>query len=84
MSDPHNNPPVMAKSPAPKTWDFMETLFVAMIAYAVFSVTGWLAYAVLVAMQDGGSLSPATLQRLNNAASTLACGPTIAVLWIAV
>jgi CAAX protease family protein len=84
MSDPHNNPPVTAKSPAPKTWDFMETLFVAMIAYAVFSVTGWLAYAVLVAMQDGGSLSPATLQRLNNAASILACGPTIAVLWIAV
>lgn len=84
MSDPHNNPPVTAKSPAPKTWDFMETLFVAMIAYAVFSVMGWLAYAVLVALQDGGSLSPATLQRLNNAASILACGPTIAVLWIAV
>jgi CAAX protease family protein len=62
----------------------METLFVALVAYAVFSVTGWLAYAVLVAMQDSGTPSPAVLRRLFIAASILACGPTIAVLWIAV
>jgi len=69
---------------APKTWDFMETLFVALVAYAAFSVTGWLAYALLVAMYDGGQLSPAVLERLGNAASILACGPTIAVIWIAI
>jgi membrane protease YdiL (CAAX protease family) len=62
----------------------METLFVALVAYAVYSVTGWLAYAVLVAMQDSAALSPAVLRRLDSAASIIACGPTIAVLWIAV
>jgi len=62
----------------------METLFVALVAYAVFSGTSWLAYAVLVAMQDSGSLSPAVLRKLESAATILACGPTIAVLWIAV
>jgi uncharacterized protein len=85
MPDPQNDHlPASARGQAPRTWDFMETLFVALVAYAVFSVTGWLAYAVLVAMQDSGTSSPAVLRRLFIAASILACGPTIAVLWIAV
>jgi uncharacterized protein len=62
----------------------METLFVALVAYAVFSVTGWLAYAALVAMRDSASLSPAVLRTLDTAALIIACGPTIGVLWIAV
>ena len=62
----------------------METTFVALIAYGVFSVTGWLAYAALVAVYDSAALSPAVLRRLDSAASIIACGPTIVVLWIAV
>jgi membrane protease YdiL (CAAX protease family) len=62
----------------------METLFVALVAYAVFSVTCWLAYALLVATYDSSALSPAVLRTLNRAAMIIACGPTIAVLWIAV
>ena len=62
----------------------METLFVALVAYAVFGVTGWLAYAGLVAAQDSAALSPAVLRRLDSAASIISCAPTIAVLWIAV
>jgi membrane protease YdiL (CAAX protease family) len=84
MSDPHNSdPPVTAKARAPKTWDFMETLFVALVTYAVYGVTSWFAYAALVAMHDTAELSPAVLRRSVIAASILACGPTVAVLWIA-
>lgn len=66
----------------------METTFVALIAYAVFSVAGWVAYAALVANYDSASLSPAQFQtvveELHSAALSIACGPAIAVLWIAV
>ena len=85
MLDPQNNDPtISATTRVPKTWDFMETLFVALVAYAVYGVTSWLAYAVLVAMHDSAALSPSVLRRLDSAASIIACGPTIAVLWIAV
>src|SRR5690242_21680449 len=84
MTDPQNsNPPVWAKAPAPKTWDFMETLFVALVAYAVHEGMGSLAYDALVAMYDSAPRSPAALGSLDEAASLLACGATIAVLWAA-
>jgi membrane protease YdiL (CAAX protease family) len=81
---PYDNRPASAAARAPRTWDFMETLFVALAAYAVFGITGWLAYAGLVAAHDSVALSPAVLRRLDSAASIISCGPTIAVLWIAV
>src|SRR5215475_13122407 len=84
MSDHHNShPPVTAKARAPKTWDFMETLFVALVAYAVYEGMGSLAYDALVAMYDSTPHSPAVLRTLDEAASLLACGATIAVLWAA-
>jgi membrane protease YdiL (CAAX protease family) len=84
MSAPQNsNQPVSATSRAPKTWDFMETLFVALVAYAVYEGTGSLAYDALVAVYDNAPRSPAVLRTLDNVASLLACGLTIAVLWAA-
>lgn len=84
MSDPHNNPSVTAKTRAPRTWDFMETTFVALIAYAVFEGMGSLACDALVAMYDSAPRSPTVLRTLDEAASLLACGATIAVLWAAI
>jgi hypothetical protein len=44
MSDSQNDhPPASAAAQAPRTWDFTETLFVALVAYAVYGVTSWLA-----------------------------------------
>jgi len=54
MSDLQNsNQPVSATSRAPKTWDFMETTFVALIAYAVLVLTVDLSVDVILSMQDG-------------------------------
>lgn len=84
MSDPQNrNPPTTTKARTPKTWDFMETLFVALVAYAVYEGMGSLAYDALVAMYHSAPRSPAVLRTLDEAASLLACGATIAVLWAA-
>src|SRR5207237_630949 len=84
MSDPQNcNPPVTTKTRAPKTWDFMETLFVALVAYAVYVGMGSLAYEALVAIYDSAPRSSAVLRTLDEAATLLACGATIAVLWAA-
>ena len=84
MTDPqHDNRPASAAARMPRTWDFMETLFVALVAYAVYEGMGSLAYAALVAMHDSAPRSPAVLRTLDEAASLLACGATIAVLWAA-
>jgi membrane protease YdiL (CAAX protease family) len=61
----------------------METLFVALIAYAVYEGTDPLAYNALVAMYDSAPRSSAVLRTLENAASLLSSGATIAVLWVA-
>lgn len=87
MSDPHeNNPPVTANARAPKTWDFMETTFVALVAYAVFGVAGWLTYALFATTVVGpDSLTQKqALFGFYQAATVIACGPTIAVLWVAI
>jgi membrane protease YdiL (CAAX protease family) len=91
MSDPHNNPPLTAKSPAPKTWDFMETTFVALIAYAVFALTGGIgALFILLVTQDGLQVDSAQIDELMTqgrwvgAALITGCLPTLAVLWIAI
>jgi uncharacterized protein len=90
MLDPQkDNPPFALR--APRTWDFMETTLVALIAYAVFGLTAWLSLGVLLGMQDGvEKLSTAQLQALAargswyGAALIISCPATIAVLWIAI
>ena len=80
--------PVLLATRAPKTWDFMETTFVALVAYAVSGLTSWLTLVVLVATRDSAALSHAQLQAMprgwDSAASILGCASTIIVLWIAI
>src|SRR2546429_146390 len=86
MSDLQNsNQPVSATSRAPKTWDFMETTFVALIAYAVLVLTVDLSVDVILSMQDGvEKLTPAQLEQLamqgrwHGAALIIACPTTLA------
>ncbi|MDI4236963.1 CPBP family intramembrane metalloprotease [Bradyrhizobium sp. Arg237L] len=89
MSDFEN-----AKSPAsvsPRTWDFMETTFVSLIAAGVFVLAGQLTISIMLAT-DGGTtgLSPAQfeavwMQGRWQGAGTIAAAPaTVAVLWIAI
>jgi len=72
----------------PRTWDFMETTFVALVAYGALGLTSWLVLVVLVATQGSAALSPAQLQALptgwDSAASIIGCASAIAVLWIAI
>jgi len=72
-------------SPPPfRTWDFMETIFVSLIAYGVYTFTSGLALTVMLAMPDGATtLSPAQFQAYG-VAYIVASPLTIAVLWIAV
>jgi uncharacterized protein len=80
-------------SPPLRTWDFLETTLVVLIAYGVFTATGELALAFIFGWSTQGMvLSPAELQALwlgllgrwQGIALIAATGPTIAVLWIAI
>jgi hypothetical protein len=69
----------------------METLFVALLAVAAFTVTSWFALSVMLTMHDGvGSLSSTQLRSLwtqgnwVGVALVVGCPPAIAVVWIAV
>jgi membrane protease YdiL (CAAX protease family) len=92
MSNPQNNSRPPATARAPQTWDFVETAFVALIAYGVFALTGRLgAYIILLMTQDDvQKLSPTQFQELATqgrwygAALIIACPPTLAVLWVAI
>ena len=92
MPDPHNsNPPVTAKARTPKTWDFMETAFVALVVYAVFTLTGGYATAIILLVTQGGlQITPAQFQELamqwrwQGVGLIIACPSTIAVVWVAV
>ena len=92
MSDLENANSPVSVSPRPlRTWDFMETAFVCLIAYGVFTLTSGLALTIMLAMHDGAStLSPVQLQALamqgrwHGAALTIASPLAIAVLWIAI
>ena len=75
----------------PRTWDFAETLFVALIAEGVFKLTAGLGVGVLLAMLGGIDGMPnAQLQAMlsqgnwHGATVIVSTPPTIAVLWIAV
>ena len=90
MPNPEN-----AYSPAsprpPRTWDFMETTFVSLLAYGVFTLTSGLAMGVLLAMRAAGrTLSQAQLHALATQGhwygiALMVSSPlTVAVLWIAI
>src|SRR5262245_51900884 len=93
MAAPQNsNQPVSATSRAPKTWDFMETAFVALIAYAVFTLTAGYGATIILLITQGGpqQLTPAQFQELamqwrwQGVGLIIACPSTIAVVWVAV
>jgi len=91
MSDLENANARVPISSAPfRTWDFLETALVVLIADAVFTLTAQLALTYILSMHGTRVLSPAELQaswmegRWQGAGIAVAAAPTIAVLWIAV
>lgn len=78
-------------SPPPRTWDFMETTLVALIADGVFILTGQFALMFMLSMYGGARVfSPAEFQALwleerwQGAGFITATPAAIAVLWIAI
>ena len=78
-------------SPPLRTWDFLETTLVVLIADGVFILAGGYALAVMLSMYGGTrALSPAEFRALwmegrwLGASIIVATPPTIAVLWIAI
>ena len=92
MSNLENaNSPVPISPPPLRTWDFMETAFVVLIADGVFNLAGGLAITLMLSVYGGTrSLSPAEFQALglegrwHGAGLIAAALPTIAVLWVAI
>ena len=85
MSNLENaNSPVPVSSPPLRTWDFVETAFVSLIAYGVFALTSGLALAIVLAMYDGANTSSAAQFQAYGAGYIVASPLTIAVLWIAI
>jgi membrane protease YdiL (CAAX protease family) len=85
------NSPVPVSSPPLRTWDFVETALVVLIADCVFSLAGGLAMTLMLSVYRGTrALSPAEFQALwlegrwQGAGFIAAALPTIAVLWVAV
>ncbi|WFU84754.1 type II CAAX endopeptidase family protein [Bradyrhizobium sp. CIAT3101] len=83
--------PVSASQAAPRTWDFWETLLVALIATAAYLLTGGLALSFLLAASGAArTLSPAEVQALWlheqwQSSGVFFGGPaSIGVLWIAI
>jgi membrane protease YdiL (CAAX protease family) len=70
--------------PPLRTWDFMETMLVSLIAWGVYGLTGGIASAIVLAQYDGAkTLSPALFQAYG-ASYIAACPFTVAVLWYAI
>lgn len=83
--------PVTASQSAPRTWDFWETLLVALIAIAAYLLTGGLALSFLLAASGGATtLSSAELQALwlneqwQSAGVFFGGLASIGVLWVAI
>ncbi len=75
----------------PRTWDFMETLLVALLADGAFVLTGGLALRLLLATYgDTKTLSPNEFEGVwwqvqwQATGTILAAPATIAVLWVAI
>jgi uncharacterized protein len=91
MPDQNNGSPPSAGARQPKTWDFMETTLVALIAYAVFGLTAGFGLGIILALQDGvEKLTPAQYRefamqgRWYGVALIISCPATLAVLWVAI
>jgi membrane protease YdiL (CAAX protease family) len=92
MSDLENaNAPAPGSPPPLRTWDFMETTLVVLIADGVFILTGGLALTFMLSVYGGTkALSPSEFQALwlegrwRGAGLIAAAPPTIAVLWVAI
>jgi membrane protease YdiL (CAAX protease family) len=85
------NSPVPVSSPPLRTWDFLETTLVVLIADGVFNLAGGLVVALALSVYGGTStLSPAEFQALwlegrwQGVGIIAAALPTIAVLWVAI
>jgi membrane protease YdiL (CAAX protease family) len=73
MSDLENaNSPVPVSSPPLRTWDFMETAFVSLVAYGVFGLTWGLTSTIMLAMYDGANTSSAAQFQAYGAAYIMA------------
>lgn len=92
MSDLQNAvPPAAGSAPEPRTWDFMETLFVALIAYGVHIVAAQLILTVILSIPSAmNGLSSDQIdvlwkqQHWQSAGNVAAAPAVIAVLWIAI
>jgi len=82
------NRPVALTAQVPKTWDFMETTFAALVAYGVFGLVSDLALVALAVAQGGAALPPAGVQEIPTgaecAAGMVGSAATIIVLWVAI
>ncbi len=89
MLDLENATSVPPLSPQPgRTWDFMETIFVSLIAYGVFTLAAGLTLDVMLAMSNGADTLSRAQTRMQGdwygLALIIASPLTIAVLWIAI
>jgi membrane protease YdiL (CAAX protease family) len=82
MPDFQNSNRPAAAAGAPKTWDFMETTLVGLIAYGAYGLAGAFAQTAMSAMPNvTATLSPVPLEAL---AAIIGSLVAIAVLWIAI
>jgi uncharacterized protein len=92
MSNIENADPSLAgPTGQPRTWDFMETLLVVLVAYAVYIFAGQLILTFILSipstMRGLSSEQIDTLWRQENwqgAGTTLATPAAVAVLWVAI
>lgn len=82
------NRPVALTTQVPRTWDFMETTFAALVAYGVYGLASGLALVALVATAGSAALPPAGGQAIPRepeyAAAIVGSAATIIALWIAI
>lgn len=90
MSDFENaGPSATGAAPRPRTWDFAETLLVALLADLAFALTGGLALKYVI-INYGGALSGAELDAVwaqgqwQGTGIILGSPAVMLVLWIAI
>lgn len=80
----NTNLPAPVSEPPLRTWDFMETAFVGLIAYGVFGLSAGLALSLAQVVQDGAKALPHAQFQAYGAGYIVACPLTVSVLWIAI
>ena len=76
--------PVPISPPPPRTWDFIETAFVSLLAYGVYALTSGLALTIMPAVPDGAKILSTAQIQAYGVAYIVASPLTIAVLWISI